>query len=56
MNNEYLICRKEINKEVILCKQYIEEINLFKIIVKNDTYKIYENGKDVTKKYRSKRL
>ena len=56
MDNEYLICRKEMNKEIVLCRQYVEEIDLFKIIVQNDIYKIYENGKKVTKKYKNKKL
>lgn len=56
MDNEYLICRKEINKEVVLCRQHTEEIDLFKTIVQNDIYKIYKNGKDVTEKYKNKKI
>ena len=48
----YKIFRNEINKKVCLCSQTIEDIELFKVICKNPEYEIYENGVNVTNKYR----
>lgn len=40
---------------ITMCKQVMEERELFTEICSNENYKIYLNGKDVSNKYRSKK-
>lgn len=40
---------------ITMCKQTMEEKDLFKLICSNKNYKIYLDGKDVTNKYKSKK-
>ncbi len=52
MDLKYVICRKEINGETVVCRQYKEEPDLFKLIAQCERYIIYENGIDITEKYK----
>lgn len=53
MNNTYKIYKLEFNREIPVCMQHVEEPSLFKSIACSGSYKIYENDKDVTKKYKN---
>lgn len=51
----YKIYRKELNGKVCLCSKNFEDKEEFKSICKNLNYEIYEDGKNISNKYRPKK-
>ena len=49
---KYQVVREEYGKNIILMQCDFEDVSQFKIIASNPQYKIFCNGKDITKKYR----
>lgn len=49
---KYEIYRLELEGKIRLCTQQYEDVETFKTIAKNHNYMIYENGKDITERYK----
>lgn len=48
----YKVCRKEGNELKILQTTSSEDVRTFSLVAKSDRYLIFEDDKDVTKKYK----
>ena len=52
---KYQVIREEYGKNISLMRCDFEDTEQFKLIAKSPQYKIFCNGKDVTKKYQPRK-